>query len=1151
MFAVCHHRLLSALAFITVAFVLQLPGVAQQDSASEETSAATADAKAADAATVPEEEPLTPTPPTLPSLSEIEETLEAIGKDESLIEEERAAIVKQYEAARTQLQQLKADEELLEKLTAAAETAAERRQAMEKANENAIDLELSSFDDKTAFEELQALKSETEERLETLTQRAATIEETVRVRSEETKLLPQRIADLQKQISDLQSTPITAPEDANQALFQSQKLAQAAQLRASQTALLLSQQKKRSYEAEAPLLALSQERLQETIELVKQRLGALSQTLSQQKKEIVQRQIREVRDLIDNQPSPAGYQDNFQTTFLELIEKWPELIEASQRLEAQLLKQREVNQKLEADFANTSSNVETDLKTGRGLSRGVGLLLQIKKSQLPDLTKVYEEQTKLTVELEEVQETLTLIRMLQDELPEPQQLSDVSATTLAAKQKSILQQFANDAERLLKSTLIPYSVELSSLINTTIEYETLINQHLLWVRNQRSLTMSDLPMAWQAAVDLFRMEHLRELYAAVRLFLTRQTALVGVWLFALMLLFAARPWFSRAISLQAEETRKHTALNMRPTFDAMLATVMLSLPFSLAVGIPGQMLKHSGSEVSMVLAFGEALSMVAAMILPLEFLRQFIRPCGVAMAHFNWPTNATKPMRSIVFWMELGVLPLIFLWRLLSVSDPVRSGAGTSSLARLIFMALTIIASLLLWRLAHPRRGAMVVLIAENPGGWIDKLRWVWHPAIVAVPLGLAVLTFLGYTYSANQLAFRLYSTIWLFILISALFGLAMRWLTVSRRRLLLKQLKERGANNQGSTPAQGAPIEVTDDKQADISVINEQTRRLIVASMFFGILLGLYWIWNPVLPALGFLQRFELWTLTAADGTTDIVTLANILAALPILILTIILVRNAPGLLETALLQRLPLENAVRYAITTLTSYAIAGIGLVITASTLGLRWDSIQWLLAGLGVGLGFGLQEIFANFISGVILLFEQPIRVGDIVTLDGTTGVVSRIRMRATTITNWDRQEYVIPNRDFITGRFVNWTLTDTTNRVVIEVGIAYSADTRAACQILESICRDHPAVLSEPSSIITFEGFGDSTLNLVLRCYLANLDGRLTVIHEMHTMINDRFKAAGIEIAFPQRDLHVRSLPEGFPVVASDPQGPQPSPPPLA
>jgi potassium-dependent mechanosensitive channel len=263
-------------------------------------------------------------------------------------------------------------------------------------------------------------------------------------------------------------------------------------------------------------------------------------------------------------------------------------------------------------------------------------------------------------------------------------------------------------------------------------------------------------------------------------------------------------------------------------------------------------------------------------------------------------------------------------------------------------------------------------------------------------------------------------------------------------------------------------------------------------------------------------------------DGvsTETPLTLSDLLLGVISLLVTLLAAKNLPGVLEITLLQRLPLDAGARYALTTLLQYLIVGIGLVMAFSNVGFQWSSIQWMVAALGVGLGFGLQEIVANFISGIILLFERPIRVGDVVTLDDTTGVVSRIRIRATTIINYDKQEMLIPNKEFITGRVVNWTLTDKVNRVVINVGVAYGSDVSRAMKLLLDAAHENDHVLDDPAPVATFEAFGDNALSLVLRTYLGAMENRLATITGLHEAINRKFNEAGISIAFPQRDLHL-------------------------
>ncbi len=139
-----------------------------------------------------------------------------------------------------------------------------------------------------------------------------------------------------------------------------------------------------------------------------------------------------------------------------------------------------------------------------------------------------------------------------------------------------------------------------------------------------------------------------------------------------------------------------------------------------------------------------------------------------------------------------------------------------------------------------------------------------------------------------------------------------------------------------------------------------------------------------------------------------------------------------------------------------------------------------------------------------------------------------GTVTKIQMRAITITNYDRQDLVVPNKTLITGNILNWTLSASLNRIMIPVGVAYGSDTKKARKILVDVATDHPRVLADPAPTASFEQFADSTLNLVLRAYLPDLENRIGTITDLHTEIDKRFAAAGIEIAFPQQDIHVRN-----------------------
>jgi potassium efflux system protein len=234
---------------------------------------------------------------------------------------------------------------------------------------------------------------------------------------------------------------------------------------------------------------------------------------------------------------------------------------------------------------------------------------------------------------------------------------------------------------------------------------------------------------------------------------------------------------------------------------------------------------------------------------------------------------------------------------------------------------------------------------------------------------------------------------------------------------------------------------------------------------------------------------------------------------------------RDVPSLIELVLLQYPSVSSGSRYTITTIIGYVIFAGGAIALLGMLGLRWGQLQWLVAALGVGIGFGLQEIVANFISGLIILFERPIRVGDIVTIGETDGVITKIRIRATTLRDWNGKELVVPNKEFITGRLLNWSLSDSNTRIVLNVGIAYGSDVERALTVLEEIVRENPDVLDEPKPSIIMTEFGDNALLLTARYFVPSVEYLWLTKSELNRTIYKRFNEEGIVIAFPQRDVH--------------------------
>jgi len=237
---------------------------------------------------------------------------------------------------------------------------------------------------------------------------------------------------------------------------------------------------------------------------------------------------------------------------------------------------------------------------------------------------------------------------------------------------------------------------------------------------------------------------------------------------------------------------------------------------------------------------------------------------------------------------------------------------------------------------------------------------------------------------------------------------------------------------------------------------------------------------------------------------------------------------------LENNWLPKTSMERGGREAVVTITGYVMFVLAALVALSVAGFNFSNIAIIAGALSVGIGFGLQNIVNNFVSGLILLFERPIRKGDWIMVGTTEGYVKDIRIRSTRIITFDRSDVIVPNSELISNQVTNFMLDDIRGRAIVRVGVAYGSDTEKVRYILTQVAEENELVVKDgtsPKPMVLFRGFGDSSLDFELRVHLYDVDRRLSTISNLNFAIDKAFREEGIEIPFPQRDVHVKTLPD--------------------
>jgi len=842
-----------------------------------------------------------------------------------------------------------------------------------------------------------------------------------------------------------------------------------------------------------------------------------------------------------------------------IAEKNAELAGIQANLAAKIEAVTKYSDVIDANLAAVKSKFEeirTKVETAGKVTDVLGMVLVAHRDKLPNISgnlrrikdraseisltqfhamerdKEWSELSNLTDEIEAV-----FVQLDPSVSEDERESIEKQATNYYESQRKILQAIAVLYGNY-RALLANLDTKERQYIETVQEYTDFIEANIFWVKSNPPLRLSDLHTTVSAINWLLSWDNWREAAGFLWTDFKNNTTVYLAIFLVIVLLIVFHPKAHRAIMVLSEQVHKVHTDSFVHTLKALGLTAFLAVAWPIVLFLFQWRLSTTASNHDFSQAIASGFAGLIPVVFMLCFLRHFAMPNGLAQDHLRMRQEPLSFFRRLLGWYFALAIPLIMIIRVMHVQQT--NEEWYNSAGRLFFIVHLIILALLQLLLLRPTGPLMEPFLKQKQGGWLEHLRYLWYPLCFILPVTFAVLAGIGYFYAARNLFVKLVVTLLLVLLTILVRALFFRWLMVAQRRLALLERQKREAAEQ-EVQVQGESADTAESQQsrskddgATIFQISRQTRRLINAVTMLIPLSGIWYVWKDVLPALGALADIELWRL----GDVQAVTLGSLAMALLIVALTIIATRNAPGLLEIVILRRLPFDRGVRFAIITIFRYSLAVIGIVLAFSEIGIGWSKVQWLIAAMTVGLGFGLQEIFANFVSGLIILFEQPIRVDDVVTIGDVTGNVEKIRIRATTIRRWDKRELVVPNKEFITGHLINWTLSDNVLRREFVVGIAYGSDIVKAEKILYEVARANPLVLEDPAPVVLFTSFGNSSLEFELRVYIAGIDNYIPVGHSINCAIDTEFRKAGIEIAFPQHDIHIRSIDATIPIHTS-------------
>jgi len=948
--------------------------------------------------------------------------------------------------------------------------------------------------------------------------------------------LPQQLTDIRRQLNDVERR-VGTQASSGSALIQAQHtslLAEAARLKAQVDELELAQLSANNRQELARMRA----------ELATKQSTLLDGYLQSLRNQLNTQRQREAEQALESTEQLAEASENLPPAITEQFKTNRELSQSlnqqAQRMELVASQQRQAY--TQTVQVRQALNTLREQAQWLGMSNVLGEALRAQVARLPEMPKPQQ----LDTELAQLRVQRLYYEDILNKQAELRQIRQPDGEPLTAEQTRILNAQLRTQRGLLDSllkggdTLILELTKLkvanSQLEDALKEVNEATHRYLFWTSDVRPVGL-DWPLdIVQALRSLVSLDTFSQLGKAFIMMITSKETIVPLFGALILVGFSisSRRHFTQFLERSSAKVGKVTQDHFSLTLRNVFWSILVALPLPILWATLGHGLREAWPYPTAV-AIGEGVTATVPLLWGVMICAIFARPNGLFIVHFGWRRErVARAMRYYI--MSIGfIVPLIMA---LIMFNNLNDREFSATLGRLCF--ILVCGALAMVTLSLKRAGLPLYLDKQGNGeNIINTLLW---NLMICAPLAAILAALVGYLATAQALLARMETSVAIWFALLVIYHIIRRWMLIQRRRLAFDRARQRraeilaqrarGEEDPTHTHSTEGSIDNVDETEVDLDTISVQSLKLVRSILTLVALLSVIVLWSEIHSAFGFLGNITLWDVTSsAQGVESIepITLGSVLIAILVLIITVQLVRNLPALLELAILQHLDLTPGTGYAITTITKYLLMLIGSLVGFSLVGIEWSKLQWLVAALSVGLGFGLQQIFANFVSGLIILFEKPIRIGDTVTIRDLTGTVARINTRATTISDWDRKEIIVPNQAFITEQFINWSLSDSVTRVVLTIPAPADANTEEVAKILLEAAERCSLVLDNPPPEAFLVNLQQGIQIFDLRIFAAEMGHRMPLRHEIHEHILRGFREHNIEMPFPPMQMRMDSL----------------------